>query len=219
MLAIGFPAGGAAHDALERTLQAVLGGSVRHGGALLAPFAIRYVVAEPGSLPAATAEALAEQIDVDLVQRAGGLLVYRNARALPQTAAFPAEAAAAARSSDLLAPTEIEPGVAQPLRGRGETRLGRVGQEGVAVVADEFDPAWSPGTPFPAFGWAIGVEVDPGFLALRFAGRVPWLVQLGGLALLWLAALWVIRRRPAEELHVRPETAAVEPRAAVGRAS
>ena len=211
-LAIASPAFGSAYERLEVTLGAILSGRTRHGGSLLAPFAIRYVVAEPGTLPPATASRLADQVDIDLVQRAGGLLLFRNARALPEAAALPGEVAAAARTDELLAPTAIDPGVAQPLQGGGDHWTGAASPGGLVLVSDEYDAGWGTGTTtvFPAFGWALAAESADGTVDLRFGGRVPWLLQLAALVALWISALWVVRRRPSEEAPTRPHRRTAE---------
>ncbi|MDQ4006244.1 MAG: hypothetical protein M3135_08110, partial [Actinomycetota bacterium] len=206
ILALGAPASGRAFTSLERSLQAILSARVRHGGALLAPFAIGFLVVEPGTLPPEASDRLAEQVDLDLVQRAGGLLLYRNARALPHASALPASAVGPARTADLLSPTAIDAGAAVPLRGSGGSWTGEVPQGGLALVADEFDADWTSGggAPFPAFGWALGFEAASGTRSLTFDGRLPWMLQLIGLAVLWAAAMWTVRRRPAEETGTRP---------------
>ncbi|MGH2684724.1 MAG: hypothetical protein ACRDJP_04575, partial [Actinomycetota bacterium] len=218
ILALSSPAAGTAYTSLERTLQAILAGRVRHGGALLAPFAIGYLVVEPGTLPAAASDRLAEQVDVDLVQRAGGLLLYRNARALPRAVALPPSSVAPARAADLLSPTAIDTGAAAPLRGSGDRWYGQVPQGGLAFVADQFDPDWTSdvGSPFPAFGWALSVEAPAGAASIVFDGRLRWMLQLAGLGVVWVAALWIVRRRSSEEQRVPPRSIG-HARAAVAR--
>ncbi|HTI32032.1 MAG TPA: hypothetical protein VL422_00045, partial [Miltoncostaea sp.] len=50
-LDFGRPSAGPGYDALTRTIGEVLSGDTRHGGALLAPFAVQYLVASPGDVP------------------------------------------------------------------------------------------------------------------------------------------------------------------------
>jgi hypothetical protein len=205
-LRLNLPASGPAFDALEQRLADVLSGRIRHGGAALAPFGIRYVVAEPGELGSVAAERLSQQVDVSLIQQEGGLLLYRSAAALPTSVILPGEVAlAAARRTDSLAPTAIPPGSTAPLRPRDGVWAGtNPGPEsGLALIADEYDDTWSglvsgAGVePFPAFGWALGFSVEPGPVEAEPDGT-GWTIQLIGLAVLWIAALWVVRRRPAE---------------------
>jgi GT2 family glycosyltransferase len=202
-LRLGLPAGGQAFESLETALGAVLSGRIRHAGAALAPFAIRYVVAEPTSLDPRAGTRLAQQVDLDLVQREGGLLLYRSEVALPRAGVLPSEdAAAAAERSDLLAPAAISSGTAAPLRREGSGWLGTIPdpEAGVVYVADQFDDGWSGEEagadlrPFPAFGWALAFEAGPGEVRIQPDG-MPWTLQLGGLAVLWALALWVVRRR------------------------
>jgi hypothetical protein len=207
ILALGSPTGGSAYESLERTLQAILTARVRHGGALLAPFAIGYLVVEPGTLPPAASDRLAEQVDIDLVQRAGGLLLYRNARGLPRAAALPSSSVDPAHGSDLLSPTAIDTGAATPLRGSGDRWSGEVPPGGLAFVADGFDADWTSdgGAPFAAFGWALGFEAPAGVTSIAFGGRMRWTLQLIGLGVLWVAALWIVRRR-SEAPGARPSS-------------
>jgi hypothetical protein len=221
LLRLRLPADGPAFDSLDRGLAAILAGRIRHGGAALAPFAIRYVVAEPGALDTLASLRLAEQVDLDLVQREGGLLLYRNARALPPAGIIPGEAAAAAgQRTDLLAPTAIPAVAPEPLRRDGSGWSGSVtGPEaGLVLVGDEFDEGWSGAEqavePFPAFGWALGFRAVPGPVRVE-PESLGWNLQLVGLAILWVAALWVMRRRPEEATFVRPATTA--PTAAMRR--
>src|SRR4029077_17660375 len=73
----GRPSSGPGYDALGRTLGEALSGDTRHGGALLAPFAVRFLVAAPGDLPALALRRLNEQVDLVRVE-AGGLVIFRN---------------------------------------------------------------------------------------------------------------------------------------------
>ena len=225
-LRLGLPADGAAFDSLESALGALLSGRVRHGGAALAPFAIRYVVAAPDALEPLASHRLAQQVDLDLVQREGGLLLYRSAAALPQASILPGEdAAAAAERTDILAPTAIPAAESAPLTREGDGWSGTIAgpETGVALITDEYDPAWR-GTeagadiqPFPAFGWALGFQAGPGELSLRPEG-LPWTLQLVALAILWAAALWAVRRRP-EEVASRTTDATARPAAIPREAS
>lgn len=217
LLRLRLPADGPAFDALERSLAAMLSGRIRHAGAALAPFGIRYVVSEPGALDPIAAGRLTEQVDLDLVQREGGLLLYRSAPALPPAAVIPGEAAAAAAErTDLLAPTAIPAVASEPLRREDSGWSGSVtGPEtGLVLVGDEFDEGWSGAEqalePFPAFGWALGFRAAPGPVRVE-PESLGWSLQLVGLAILWAAALWVGRRRPEEVALVRTATAGPTP--------
>jgi GT2 family glycosyltransferase len=203
ILATAIPAAGPPYERLKRILSAVLSGQVRHGGALLAPMGIRFLVAGEGRLPAAARDALAGQVDLDLVQRAGGLWIYRNARLLPEAAAIPGQAPVdAARSPSLLAPLSFDPATAVPLSGADGGWSGQLAATpSLVFVGDRFDPRWRAGeeVPFPAFGWGLGFEGVPGRVDVTFPGRTRRAVELGALAVLWLLALWFVRRTGREE--------------------
>jgi hypothetical protein len=215
LLAIGLPSDDPALARVEAVVTAVLEGRVAHAGALLGPMGIRYVVAGEDRLPATAARRLALQVDLDLVQRAGGLAIYRNARAVPSAAVVPGEAAvAAARSRALLAPADLAGATAGRLQGGPETLRGTVPEGGVSLllIADRFDPGWrarSPtgeALPFPAFGWAIGFEGRPGPVTVEFEGGPRRALELVGLGLLWAIALWSVRRRDERAITGRVAT-------------
>jgi GT2 family glycosyltransferase len=215
ILRLGVPSHGPAFERLERVLEAVLSGRSRHAGGLLGNMGIRFVVAGEGDLPGAVVARLGTQIDLDLTQRAGGLSVYRNARSFPLGVVVPGEAAAeAARSKALLAPLQTDPVTSVPLSGIGRERRGSVGEPGLVLVPDRYDPDWrlhvggrgSP--PFPAFGWAIGFDSAAGDVLARYEGQTLWTLQVVVLVALWAAALWVIRRPAAQ---ARPQPSPVTP--------
>jgi hypothetical protein len=223
VLRIGVPSHGPAFRQVERVLTAVLSGEVRHGGSLLGNMGIRFLVAGEGDLPPAVVERLGTQVDLDVVQRAGGLSVYRSARAFPVGAVIPGESVpAAARSGSLLAPLHVDPATAAPLSGGGGERQGAIGEPGLVMVPDGFDPAWrlhGDGTsspPFPAFGWAIGFAAEePGELSVRYGGQILWTVQMALFLLVWAAALWLVRRTPVPQPRPRRATVATAPPEAV----
>jgi GT2 family glycosyltransferase len=227
LLAIGLPPDDPALARVEATLTAMLEGRVSHAGALLGPMGIRYVVAGEARLPSLAARRLAEQVDLDLVQRAGGLSIYRNARAVPSAAVIPGEAAvAAARSEALLAAAHVSGATAGRLQGGPEELTGTVPEGGVSLVlvADHFDPRWrarSPtgaAEPFPAFGWALAFEGRPGPVTVRFEDGSRRTIELISLAVLWAVALWTVRRRE-EQVTPRPAAAATEETPAVREVS
>lgn len=214
--AIGLPASGPGFDRLERALAATLAGDIRHGGSLLAPLGIFYVVAGQGELPPAVKGRLDDQLDLIPVQRAGGLVVYRNARALPVAAAVPGpEAEAAARARSILAPSRIPVEDVVPLRPtQGSWRgAARFDEPGSLLVATEHDDRWRvvdlEASPFPAFGWALGFDLPAGRRQLHLAFGGQWIrnLEVALLAALWAWALWLIRRRPRAESPATPEPA------------
>ena len=74
---------------LERAIAEIVSGDTDHGGALLAPLGVRFVVAAPRDLPVDARRKIARQVDLDIVPTQG-LTIFQNARALPE-AAFTAQ--------------------------------------------------------------------------------------------------------------------------------
>ena len=91
----GRPMVGPGADHLAEALNEVLSGTTQHGGALFAPFAVRYVVADADSLPPAAAERLTSQLDLNLVP-AAGLVIFRNTSTMPPAAILDADKETAA---------------------------------------------------------------------------------------------------------------------------
>jgi GT2 family glycosyltransferase len=100
---------------LADALNEILSGTTEHGGALLAPLGVRFVVAEQGDLPAAAAGLLDRQVDLDLIP-ALGLRIYRNGVAYPPAAVFPAGIAEASGSADLATIAAVPAQRAVPMR-------------------------------------------------------------------------------------------------------
>ena len=198
VLAVGLPEGGEATGRLEDVLGGLLSGRIRHGGALLAPFAIRFVVAGEDDLPSAAADLLDEQLDLDLVQASGGLRIYRNAAALPEAAALPGSGAVeAARSTDLLSSTALDPDTARALRRhRGPSWSGSLAAPApsLVLVTMSYDGRWrldGGGEPFPAFGWALGFQAEAdGPVRVGFEGQLPRTIEVVAFSILWVAVLW-----------------------------
>jgi GT2 family glycosyltransferase len=201
ILATGLPPSGLPHGRLEVALEAILTGAIRHGGSLLAPFGVRFVVSGADDLPEAATERLALQLDLDLVQTAGGMRIWRNARALPLATVLPgARSLQASRSDRLLATTSVDTAAALPLgRGPGPSWEGPVpSSPSLAYAATEFDERWrlDGQDTFPAFGWAVGGEAtDDAPARLRFQGGFQRTLEVAGMALLWALALWFVLRR------------------------
>lgn len=199
-LDVGRPFAGPGADALWGTVQEVLAGGTSHGGALLAPFGVRYLVARDGDLPPAAASRLDAQVDLDRVP-AAGLVIFRNAAALPPAAVFPSDAGAladAVEGEDLAALQRLT-------RTRGDSleqvEGGWHGEDvdgDLVVLSTEFDPAWRLGEsvtePTPAFGWATALDGAQGTVDVRYGSQLPHTIALVVLAALWAAALWITRR-------------------------
>lgn len=205
-LAIGLPAAGPGYERLELALRAMLAGRVRHGGSLLAPFGIAFVVAGPDDLPPAALDRLGAQLDLVQGAESGGIRLYRNASLLPLAAVLPSADPQSLRSGEVLASARVDRSEAIPLRREGAVGwagTASLGSAGTAVVSTEYRPDWvlrvngEERRPFPAFGWAVGYEVPAGSGSLHVVFERRWLrlLEIGILAVVWIAALWTIRRR------------------------
>jgi hypothetical protein len=196
-------AGGPGYDRLRAALEEILAGSSGHGGALLAPFAIRYVVAAPGDLPSAALFRLRRQFDLDQVT-ASGLTIFHDPLAVPvageiaQPQWVEAAFAPTGNASELPIPQS------EPLEPAGDGWDGRGTAQGAGLVllGEQFDPRWrliTPGgdrlLPTRAFGWAVGFRppTNPGF-TVHFEGQRTRTIQMVVLLLLWAAAVWLVRK-------------------------
>jgi GT2 family glycosyltransferase len=203
----GRPDVGPGYDRLRQSLVEILAGETRHGGALLAVFGIRFVLAEPGDLPGPTLRRLARQVDLDLVS-ARGLTIFRNDKAVPLASEITNSAWTRAATSSRIDAVESLPAVGarsltedasgQVLEGPAQSRAALV------LLLDQFDPRWRlepegagrPVGPDRAFGWATGFRTDrmPSGYRIHFGGQRIRTIQVILLILLWGAALWVTRR-------------------------
>jgi GT2 family glycosyltransferase len=191
---------GPGYGFLREALAEIVAGSTRHAGALLAPLGVRFLVAAEGDVPPAVLARLDEQVDLVRVP-AGGLVIYRNPRALPVASVVPGEAfAAAAEQGDLAALVRLPALRPAPLEPRGASFAGR-SEGGTAYLAQQFDPGWrvraggASSPVHPAFGWAIAAPVRAGTVDLSPPARsAERTVELWILAALWVAALWVTRK-------------------------
>jgi len=198
VLDLGRPFAGPGPDHLDQALHEILAGSTRHGGALLAPFGIRFVVAELGTIPDAARESLDAQIDANLVP-AAGFLIYRNSVALPPAASLETDPVdrEILGSSD---PSEIEmwrsvPAAAlQPVPGGWEGP----GAVGTVFLSTEYDAGWeleaTSRRPEVAFGWATSFPTDSEPVVIRHTESLPARMQAVLLTIIWLVALWVTRK-------------------------
>jgi GT2 family glycosyltransferase len=198
VLDLGRPFSGPGPDHLELALREILAGTSRHGGALLAPFGIRFVVAGRGALPDAARDAFDAQVDVNLVP-ASGFVIFRNSVALPPAASLAAEPA------DLEILGAADPSTIAMWGKVPATALERVpgGWDGVGVdatvfVSTEYDAGWElqggARRPEVAFGWATRFRAEGEPVRIRHGGSVPAGIQVALLTILWLAALWTTRK-------------------------
>ena len=183
---------------LYEALTEILSGDSRHGGALLAPFGVRFVIAADDDLPAAAAALLDAQVDLDLLP-AAGLVVYRNARAIAPAAVLKDDAATAdaMRANDPSGIVRTSPGRGAALHQvEGGWEGGR--RSGPVFVSTEFQGAWqvegSEDEPFMSFGWATGFGPQEAPVTVRYGSQLPATIQAWLLAAVWVAALWITRK-------------------------
>jgi hypothetical protein len=198
VLDLGRPFAGPGPDHLDLALREILAGSTRHGGALLAPFGVRFVVAASDAIPEAARDALDAQIDVNLVP-ASGFTIYRNSVALPPAASLETDAdeREILSSGDLSAIEmwrSVPAAPLQPVRGGWDGP----GAEGTVFLSTEYDAGWElEGTarrPEVAFGWATSFRTAGEPVQIRHAGSLPARMQVVLLTIIWLVALWATRK-------------------------
>jgi GT2 family glycosyltransferase len=201
-LDVGRAVTGAGADYLRSTIDEILSGSTVHGGALLAPLGVRFVVAERGDLPEEAEALLDAQVDLDRVGTSG-LTIFRNAAALPPAGILPAneQVARAVGSDDLgkIARLPRPSGGGLTAVSGGWAGVSRVA--GITVVSTEFSADWRaeiPGGtaegPREAFGWATSFDVPKGAIRIRFMDQWVRTLEMVALGFLWAAALWVTRK-------------------------
>lgn len=186
-----------------QVVRELVSGETRHAGALLSVLGIGWVVAGGGDLPEAVTARLDEQIDLDRVL-AGGLVIYRNATALPPAALVTSEwFRQATRSTDLTAISEMPRAEAQTLTAiEGGWRV-PAGTVGYAYIADQYSGGWTvrgsesgsgpASSPEEAFGWAIGFP-DQSNATITYERQWIRTAEMWLLGLLWLCALWITRK-------------------------
>jgi hypothetical protein len=184
---------------LGEAVNEILSGTTEHGGALLAPLGVRFVIAGEGDLPSAAAELFDAQVDLDLILERG-LRIYRNGAAMPPAGVLPEADAEAVASDDLTTISAIPPGPATPLRAVEGGWEGLTTDAGVVQIADAFGPDWElvqldrPVSPRASFGWALSFPAKAGSIRVRYTAQTIRTVEIVVLAMLWAAALWITRR-------------------------
>jgi GT2 family glycosyltransferase len=191
----GRPLTGPGAPALAEAIAEIVSGSTVHGGSLLAPFGVRYVIGRPD----ATASALGAQVDLEVVPSAG-LAIWRNVAALPPAAVVrdDDETKAIIESSDPEAIQRLGAVPAVPLEATGAGWSGDAGHGSVAVIATAFDDQWrrdgSDQPPRPAFGWSTSFPDVSGPLSIVYGGQLPRTIAMWIFAGVWAAALWITRK-------------------------
>jgi GT2 family glycosyltransferase len=192
--------GGATY--LSRALEQILSGATTHGGALLAPLGVRFLVAERGDLPASVTNVLDAQVDLDR-EGTTGLIIYRNASALPPAGVLPANASMAGivGAAALGTIEQLPRSHPYPLAAVAGGWAGMSSSPGIVVVSTAFSADWRLETPNgesvpsrEAFGWSTSFDAPSGALHVRFMGQWVRTLEIVVLGLLWLAALWVTRK-------------------------
>jgi len=202
---IGRPASGPGYSRLRLTLQEILAGDTRHGGALLAPFGIRFVVGRSGDIPSFAAHRLARQLDLDVVPTQG-LTILLNAGALPLAAQIEDSVwRRVAFSGDLASASSLPAPQAVELEGGGvRYSAASASSSSLVLLSQQFDSHWrligpdAKGALLPdsAFGWAVGFRpgTQPSGFEVRFEGQRIRTSEVLILLLLWAMALWITRR-------------------------
>ncbi|MFL5735867.1 MAG: glycosyltransferase [Actinomycetota bacterium] len=192
---------GPGYDRVEHILDLALSGTTSHAGALLGPFGIRYVIAGDGDLPEGAVTALGHQLDLNLVPF-GGLQIYRNAAQLPPAAVISSDAyrnAAVRADPSVLAAQPPPPATALQEVTGGWIGTGRDG--GVVSIGDQFADGWrlrsnaDEVAPRELYGWAVGFPMPPGAFSVFYSLQWIRTAEMILLGVLWLAALWMTRRR------------------------
>jgi GT2 family glycosyltransferase len=196
---MGRPLQGPGADALGDTIGEIVTTTTVHGGALLAPFGVRYVVADASLLPAAARDALNAQVDLNLVP-ASGLVIWRSDLALPPAAVLdtdPAEDRLVTSSN----PADIQRLLPVPTKALERVPGGWSGPTGGGsrvVVSTEYDGAWqlagSDVAPERAFGWTTSFRTDAPSATVLYGAQLPRTIATWLLAVVWVAALWITRK-------------------------
>jgi GT2 family glycosyltransferase len=196
---VGRPLTGPGQPALANALDELLSGGTVHAGAILAPFGVRYIIAPEADLPAATAAALARQVDLEPVPSAG-LLIWRNVAALPPAGVLRGDrdTRAIMRSSNADQIQRLDATVMASLGATGYGWSGTSGGGDTIVVATAVDEAWrldgTDRSPQPAFGWATSFDAAPAAVRIVYGDQFPRTLSMWLLAAVWAVALWITRK-------------------------
>jgi hypothetical protein len=132
-----------------------------------------------------------------------GLVIYRNAAALPPASVIPANDAVAriVSAADLGTISQLSRSHATPLPAVAGGWAGTSPSAGTVLVSTAFSPDWRLDTPNgrtapprEAFGWSTSFGAPAGALHIRFVGQWIRTLEIVVLGLLWLVALWITRK-------------------------
>ncbi|MFN2544833.1 MAG: glycosyltransferase [Actinomycetota bacterium] len=186
---------------LEAALADIVSGTTDHGGALLAPLGVRFIVASAGDLPRGVRRSLGQQVDLDIVPTIG-LTIFKDFRSLREAAFTSKEQYVEPAIKNLtdagrLPATETTPLLAR----RGGSFAGRVPDAGAVFLADQFAGGWrlraegSTSSPDRVFGWSMRFPAEKtGSVQLVPPPQTVRRLEIALMALLWFGALWVTRR-------------------------
>jgi hypothetical protein len=196
VLDTGRPLAGSGAQALHDALIQVMSGATVHAGALLAPFGIRYVVADPSGLSSAVAAILDGQVDLDLVP-ATGLAIYHDASSIPPAAVLqvrdPAPVLSGARGD-----TASLGAIASAPMAQVEGGWDGPAEDGLVAIATEYSGDWdivgSTQAPQRSFGWATAFADTHGPVQVRYGAQWIRTLEIALMTILWAVALWVTRK-------------------------
>ena len=190
---------GPGSDAMREALGEILSGTSIHGGALLAPFGVRYLVASDDQLSDAARTRLDAQVDLDMVP-AAGLAIWVNEASLSPATVLKANEKTV-RIVLAGQPAATQRLTAVPAVSLSQVEGGWSGATGggnLAVVSTEFDDAWtlqgSAAEPARTFGWATSFPVNGPSVSIRYGAQLPRTIAIWVLAAVWVAALWITRK-------------------------
>ncbi len=195
----GRPLTGSGDPAVRQALADVLSGATVHGGSLLAPFGVHFVVMQEGVVPQSAIDAFGSQVDLELVPSAG-LIILRNVVDVPPAGVLHADKATGAivASSDPDVIQRFEAVPTTPLASNDAGWTGGAEGGNLAVVATEFDGAWqlsgSTAQPQRSFGWGTAFTDVPADVTIRYGDQLPRTITMWLLAIVWGAALWITRK-------------------------
>ena len=195
---------GSGEGYLHEALAEIVSGATTHGGALLAPLGVRFVVAQERRPSGRRSKSVLDaQVDLDR-EGASGLVIYRNAVRVPPAAVFPADEAVGAIVG--IGGSGRDRAAAVAPSARAGCRRGRMGRRGARArdrggvdgvrprLGARGHPTAAIVGPREAFGWSTAFDAPAGSVRVRFTEQWVRTVETLVLGLLWLAALWVTRK-------------------------
>lgn len=205
-------------------------GRIARLGHVVAPMGVRYIAFVDRVAPDAEAlqpfdplveSALATQLDLRLVRRSKGMVLYENEAWVPQRSAFAGSLSDVARG-ELTTDAAIAVAARSELHDdvtalSGPWHATVVDRPATVLLAEQYSGGWSPaGTSSDvAFGWSTAIDVGtPGTVSLRHDAGALHEVRIVAVSALWGAAIGMatVRRR------VRPRGRGTVARAAPHRA-